>query len=35
MLAASARSVADEVAVPLEAGLSQVSVNVSGSVLLK
>lgn len=36
MMAASAKSMADEAApVPLEAGLSQVSVNVSGSVQLK
>lgn len=35
MLAASVRSVADEAPVPLEAGVSHVSVNVSGSVLLK
>jgi predicted secreted protein len=35
MMAASVRSVADEVPVPLEAGLSQVNVNVSGSVQLK
>jgi predicted secreted protein len=36
MMAASVRSMADEAApVPMEAGLSQVSVNVSGSVQLK
>jgi len=36
MMAASSRSASDEAApVPLEAGLSQVSVNVSGSVQLK
>ncbi|MDO8320492.1 SIMPL domain-containing protein [Rhodoferax sp.] len=35
MMATSVRSVAEEAPVPLEAGLSHVSVNVSGSVLLK
>lgn len=35
MMAASVRSVVDEAPVPMEAGLSQVSVNVSGSVQLK
>ncbi|MBE0475189.1 SIMPL domain-containing protein [Rhodoferax sp.] len=35
MMAASARAMADEAPVPMEAGLSNVSVNVSGSVQLK
>lgn len=35
MMAASAKSMAEEAPVPLEAGLSNVSVNVSGSVQLK
>ena len=35
MMAASARAVAEDAPVPMEAGLSNVSVNVSGSVQLK